>query len=965
MNSPAGSGNTEQVTSTSGVLLQLVQELAEEIRSGQAVSPPITLDSELSSDLGLDSLARMELISRIERRFAITLSERVFIETETPRDLLRAVLGAGITGHPAGIPEPVELALGEADTTPQEMQTLVEVLHWHVQAHPERTHIRIYSDDGNDEIISYRQLWEGAEALASGLQQRGLQVGETVAIMLPTGEDYFFSFFAILLAGGVPVPIYPPVRRSQIGEHLRRHGGILSNCLATMLVTVPEAKRVAQFLKSQVDTLHSIVTVEELHRGSRELTLPARGAQDIAFLQYTSGSTGSPKGVVLTHANLLANIRAMGAAVRASSSDVFVSWLPLYHDMGLIGAWLGSLYYAALLVVMSPLAFLAQPRRWLWAIYRYGGTLSAAPNFGYEICLRKIEEADCEGIDLGSWRAAFNGAEAVSPVTMQQFHERFGKYGLRRETLMPVYGLAECSVGLAFPPLGRGMVVDRIQREPLARSGRAIPAGEADAKALSFVSCGQALPGHQIRIVDAAGRELPDRHEGRVEFRGPSTTSGYFRNPEATARLFDSEWLDSGDLAYMAGGDIYITGRSKDVIIRAGRNIYPDELEEAVGNIPAIRKGRVAAFGDSDPESGTERLVVVAETRAEDAVERERLRSRINEIATDLLEAPPEVVVLAPPGTILKTSSGKIRRAASSELYTSGRIGKTGRPVFWQLAGLMLASLRPQLRRARQATSASLFGLYARVLFWLHAPTVWLTVVVLPQPAWRWAAMRAGARTLAWTSGTPLRVEGLERLPPPDQPCVYVANHASYLDGPVLVAALTRRFSFVAKAELLSRLVPRIFLRRIQAEFVERFDMQKGVADARRLVEAARHGQSLLFFPEGGFSRIAGLRPFHMGAFATAAKAQLPVVPVAIRGTRSILRSDSWFPHHGTITVTIGQPITPEAGAEKTPENAWAAALKLRDATHSHILRYCGEPDLEYERLADSSREQVPTSKQM
>ena len=226
MNSPAGSGNTEQVTSTSGVLLQLVQELAEEIRSGQAVSPPITLDSELSSDLGLDSLARMELISRIERRFAITLSERVFIETETPRDLLRAVLGAGITGHPAGIPEPVELALGEADTTPQEMQTLVEVLHWHVQAHPERTHIRIYSDDGNDEIISYRQLWEGAEALASGLQQRGLQVGETVAIMLPTGEDYFFSFFAILLAGGVPVPIYPPVRRSQIGEHRRRHGGI-------------------------------------------------------------------------------------------------------------------------------------------------------------------------------------------------------------------------------------------------------------------------------------------------------------------------------------------------------------------------------------------------------------------------------------------------------------------------------------------------------------------------------------------------------------------------------------------------------------------------------------------------------------------------------------------------------------------------------------------------------------------
>jgi 1-acyl-sn-glycerol-3-phosphate acyltransferase len=536
---------------------------------------------------------------------------------------------------------------------------------------------------------------------------------------------------------------------------------------------------------------------------------------------------------------------------------------------------------------------------------------------------------------------------------MQQFHERFEKYGLRREALMPVYGLAECSVGLAFPPLGRGMIVDRIQREPFVRSGRAITAGETAANALRFVSCGQALPGHQIRIVDPAGHELPDRQEGRVEFRGPSTTSGYFRNPEATARLFDGEWLDSGDLAYMANGDLYITGRSKDVIIRAGRNIYPDELEEAVGNIPDIRKGRVAAFADKDPETGTERLVVVAETRTEDAAEHEQLRSRINEIATDLLEAPPEVVVLAPPGTILKTSSGKIRRAATSELYTSGRIGKTGRPVFWQLASLVLTSLRPQLRRARQAISASLYSLYARTLFWLHAPTVWLLVVMLPRPAWRWAAMRAGALTMAWTTGTSFRVEGLEQLPTPDQPCVYVANHASYLDGPVLVAALSRRFSFVAKAELLSRLVPRIFLRRIQAEFVERFDMQKGVADAQRLVETARHGQSLLFFPEGGISRIAGLRPFHMGAFTAAARAQLPVVPIAIRGTRSILRSDSWIPHHGSITVSIGQPIFPEAVTEETPENAWATALKLRDASRSYILDHCGEPDLEYERLAD------------
>ena len=233
-------------------------------------------------------------------------------------------------------------------------------------------------------------------------------------------------------------------------------------------MTVPEAKHVAQLLKSQVTTLRSVVTPEELSRGKHTLSMPARGAQDIAFLQYTSGSTGNPKGVILTHANLLANIRAMGTAIQAGSSDVFVSWLPLYHDMGLIGAWLGSLYYAAMLVVMSPLAFIARPRRWLEAIHRYGGTLSAAPNFGYELCLRRIEETDCAGLELGTWRAVLNGAEAVSPDTMLRFHQRFGPCGLQNEAIMPVYGLAECSVGLAFPQPGRGLCIDRIRRDPFA-----------------------------------------------------------------------------------------------------------------------------------------------------------------------------------------------------------------------------------------------------------------------------------------------------------------------------------------------------------------------------------------------------------------------------------------------------------------------------------------------------------------
>jgi acyl-CoA synthetase (AMP-forming)/AMP-acid ligase II len=346
--------------------------------------------------------------------------------------------------------------------------------------------------------------------------------------------------------------------------------------------------------------------------------------------------------VILTHANLLANIRAMGQVAGTTSRETFVSWLPLYHDMGLIGACMGSLYYACPLVLMSPLAFLARPQRWLWAIHQHHGTISAAPNFAYELCLRRIDDLDIAGLDLSSWQIALNGAEPISPETVTRFCERFAKYGFRPQTMTPVYGLAESSLGAAFPPPGRGVRIDRIQRDPFTRSGQAIPTDEDDSTALRFVSCGRPLPGHQIRIVDATGYEVAERQVGHLQFQGPSATSGYFRNPEDTRRLFDGDWLNSGDLAYIAGGDIYVTGRVKDLIIRAGRNIYPQELEEAVGDLPGIRKGCVAAFGSTDPVSSTERLVVVAETRETDAKAQEHLRQQIDATIIDLLGTPAD-----------------------------------------------------------------------------------------------------------------------------------------------------------------------------------------------------------------------------------------------------------------------------------------------------------------------------------
>jgi acyl-CoA synthetase (AMP-forming)/AMP-acid ligase II len=308
--------------------------------------------------------------------------------------------------------------------------------------------------------------------------------------------------------------------------------------------------------------------------------------------------------------------------------DTFVSWLPLYHDMGLIGAWLGCLYFGAQLCVMSPLSFLIRPESWLWAIHQFRATLSGAPNFAFELCLNKIDDSNLQGLDLSSLRMIANGAEPVSVPTLRRFIERFGRYGFRPGAMAPVYGLAENSVGLAFPPAGRTPVIDRVDREALSNRGIAEPAKEGDPHPLEIASCGFPLPGHEIRIVDELGYELGERREGRLEFRGLSATSGYFRNETKTRELFHGGWLDSGDRAYMAGGEVYITGRIKDIIIRAGQHIYPQEIEEAVTEIPGIRKGCVAVFGTADRATGTERVVVLAETRETDPAARVALQAR-------------------------------------------------------------------------------------------------------------------------------------------------------------------------------------------------------------------------------------------------------------------------------------------------------------------------------------------------
>jgi 1-acyl-sn-glycerol-3-phosphate acyltransferase len=920
-------------------LLETVSGLLSELRAG-ASPPPVELDSNLERDLGLDSLERAELLLRLERVFGARLPVRTLATAETSRDLLRAVLaGAATRGPPAAVPAEVPITAGAA-SIPHEAATLVDVLTWHARAYPQRNHLTLLIEDEagpQAQSMSYGQLYAEAGRVASSLVLRGLEAGQAVAIMLPTCREFFSTFFGILLAGGVPVPIYPPARRSQLEEHLRRQSGILANSLAAWLVTVPEARPAARLLRATTPSLKHIVAPADLD-GMGSITPRTVGERDIAFLQYTSGSTGSPKGVVLTHGNILANIRAMGRAVSVRPDDVFVSWLPLYHDMGLIGAWFGTLYYAIPLVVMPPTDFLARPESWLRAMQHYRGTISAGPNFAYEMCATRLDAERLEGLDLSSWRIAFNGSEPVSAETVTRFAERFAPYGFDPSAHTPVYGLAEAAVGLAFPPLHRRPVIDRVDRSELARTGRAAPAAVDDRNALRLVACGRPIPGHQIRVVDPAGRELPERMEGRVEFRGPSATSGYFRNPEATRALFRGNWLDTGDLGYVGGGELYLTGRAKDLIIRAGQHVHPAEAEAAIGGIPGIRKGCVTVFGVPDPASGTEKVVVIAETRETDPLKTEDLRRKITELVAALLGAPPDDVVLAPPHAVLKTSSGKLRRSACRELYQRGMRGAGPRAWRIQLLRLAWAGAKASARHAVARMGELLFGAYTWALLGLIGLVALVAVIVLPRLDWRRSVLMKLARAFVAMSGLAVRVTGVEHFAA-SGPITVVANHASYLDGIVLLAMLPARCLFVAKRELNKYLVTRLLLSGIGARYVERFDIEGSVEAGEELSALSVRGESLVFFAEGTLRRDPGLRPFHMGAFLGASRSASPVVPVTIRGTRSVLRDGQWLPRRGVIQIVVSPAVHP-VGSD------WSAAVRLRDEVRSAILANCGEPDL-------------------
>jgi 1-acyl-sn-glycerol-3-phosphate acyltransferase len=916
-------------------LIALIAELVREMRGERGERIEVRPASRLDRDLGIDSLGRTELILRIERRFQIQLPLRLMGEVDTVADLLAALRATGPapTKEVPSAPTPLPPVAAAADA-----RTLIEALDWHVARHPDRLHATVLQDDRTVLAeLSYGELAGAARSVAAGLLARGIVSGDRVALMLPTGFDFFVAFFGVLYGGGIPVPIYPPMQLTQIEDYARRQAGILRNAQARVLITVPEGLRLGSLLRALVPSIESVESVASLSAAADvAVSSPRIDSAAVALIQYTSGSTGDPKGVVLSHNNVLANIRAIGKVIEASSDDVMVSWLPLYHDMGLIGSWLGSLYFGARFCVMSPLAFLARPQTWLWAIHRFRGTISAAPNFAFELCLDKIDDAALAGLDLSSLRMLANGAEPVSAATLRRFTERFRPYGFRPEAMAPVYGLAENAVAVTLPPPGRLPRIERISRSALSERGLAEPPRD-EADTMEIVGCGMVIPGHEVRIVDERGRELAERHEGRLEFRGPSATAGYFRNEAKTRALFDGDWLDSGDRGYLSEGEVFITGRIKDIVIRAGQHIYPHEVEDAVGQVPGIRKGAAAMFGVSDPSSGTERIIVLAETELCEPDVRSALQARARQAVFDAVGVAPDEIVLLRPGSVPKTLSGKVRRAAAKELYLRGQLEAPPRAIRWQILRLSLAGMTAQLAHLANVAREAAYAVWWWLVVGASVGTGALAVLLLPRLDWRWAAVRGLARlTLAAVGASP-SVRARDRIP--DRGAVLMVNHASYVDALVLAAVLPGEPAFLAKKEFVTKPLVGTLLRRLGALFVQRFDLVESLADLTAAVAAAGRDRLLVVFPEGTFTRRPGLSGFFLGGFMIASEAGLPVVPGVLRGTRSMLRSDQWFPRRAALSFEIAEPVLPDG-------KDFAAVVRLRDRVRSIMLARCGEPDL-------------------
>ncbi|MDB4939241.1 MAG: Non-ribosomal peptide synthase [Labilithrix sp.] len=556
---------------------------------------------------------------------------------------------------------------------------------------------RFISEDGvpgfapkaqSEASFSYTALERASARYGGALQALGLQKGDRVALILPAAEDFVLCFFGAMRAGIVPVPIYPPLGLGQLQGYLDNTRHIVAKAGARALVTTAQIKRMLGTVQASCPSLEQVVAVEAIRESLEPLKPVKLTGDDIAFLQFTSGSTSRPKGVMLTHANLMANVKCITHdGLHMTGDDVGVSWLPLYHDMGLIGFVLAPIIYRTPIVFLPPLLFLKRPVSWLQAMTRHKGSISFGPNFAYALCVKRIRERELDRIDLTSWRVAGCGAEPIRPETLEAFAESFAKVGFSKNALLPSYGMAESSLAISFTELSEGMKTLSVDGETLWAENLAKPVRDDDPRAVRLVSCGRKFADHDIAVFAPEDAEsatpLPEDHVGELRIKGPSVMKGYWQDDERSREAFAGAWLKTGDLGLLHEGHVFICGRSKEVIIVNGRNYYPQDIEWEASHVDGVRKGNVIAFGARDnTERDRERVVVTFEVQdapkhldPKDLVQQKQaLVTAVRKAVLDGMNLSLDDVVPLAPGVLPKTSSGKLQRAKTRELYESGAL---------------------------------------------------------------------------------------------------------------------------------------------------------------------------------------------------------------------------------------------------------------------------------------------------
>lgn len=539
-----------------------------------------------------------------------------------------------------------------------------------------------FISEGSDAepFFTYAGVERQTARFGGALQALGLKKGDRVALILPDNTDFVFAFLGAVRAGIIPVPIYPPTGLGKLTGYLDNTMHIVAKSAAKIVITSNEIKLMLGTLQASVPELQRIVNIETLKSAQEELKPVTIALDDICFLQFTSGSTSKPKGVIVSHENLAVNVRSImpiGLNIK-DGEDSGVSWLPLYHDMGLIGFVIAPLYHKNTITFIPPLLFLKRPARWLDTISRHRGSISFGPNFAYALCVKRIKDSDVEGMDLSSWRIAGCGAEPIRAENLRAFADKFARIGFDERAFVCCYGMAESTLAISFSAIWTGVQTDSVNGEALWERGDAEPADPKAEGAVQIVQCGGPFEGHEIKIFapedEHSEHPLPERRVGEIRLRGPSVMQGYYNDPELTQKTFAGKYLKTGDLGYVADGKVYICGRSKEVIIVNGRNYYPQDLEWEASRIEGVRKGNVIAFGTMKPTGDRERVIVVFETAATGETAMSKLKNDVRGIIQQALGLTADDIVAVAPGVLPKTSSGKLQRSQARALYENGEL---------------------------------------------------------------------------------------------------------------------------------------------------------------------------------------------------------------------------------------------------------------------------------------------------